>query len=93
MPEVFYSTFLDGTQLIPGEYTNSEINVNGACTVRLMLYTIPPPPPSRRHPSAPHPFAPHKFAGRLDRVLGADFRPVQRSCRATPGRSRMTALR
>ncbi len=58
MPEVFYSTFLDGTQLIPGEYTNSEINVNGARAVRLMLYTIPPPPPPHPTPSPPTPSPP-----------------------------------
>jgi hypothetical protein len=55
MPEVFYSTFLDGTQLIPGEYTNTELNVNGARTVRLMLYSIPPPPPRDGSPPPPNP--------------------------------------
>jgi hypothetical protein len=53
MSEVFYSTFLDGTQLIPGEFTDSEVNVNGARTVHLMLYTIPPPPPRDGSPPPP----------------------------------------
>ena len=53
MPEAVYSTFLDGTQLIPGESMENEINVNGARTVHLMFYTIPPPPPPHPSPSAP----------------------------------------
>jgi hypothetical protein len=51
MPEVVYSTFLDGTQLSPGGSMENEIDVNGARTVRLMFYTIPPPPPP--HPAPP----------------------------------------
>ena len=74
MPEAFYSTLLpDGTQLIPGEYTNSAIHVTAPVRVCLMLYTIPPPAPAAPDPFAPHPFAPHKFTGRLDRILGANL--------------------
>lgn len=55
MPAVVYSTFLDGTQLMPGESMGSEVDVNGARTVHLMFYTIPPPPSPHPTPSAPTP--------------------------------------
>jgi hypothetical protein len=55
MPDVVYSAFLDGTQLIPGESMTNEIDVNGARTVHLMLYTIPPPPHPTPSPSPPTP--------------------------------------
>ncbi len=44
MPEVVSSAFLDGTQLIPVQSMGNEIDVNGARTVHLMFYAIPPPP-------------------------------------------------
>jgi hypothetical protein len=58
MPEVVYSTFLPGTQLIPGEFADGEINVNGASRARLLLYTIPTPPPPHGPPPPPTPSPP-----------------------------------